>query len=95
MPAYVIVDSRHNDEEAIKPYGAAVGATVQAHGGKRVIASTDIEVIEGDWAPPRLVVLEFADMVTAKAWYNSPEYQAIAPIRIDNSDDRMIFVDQP
>jgi uncharacterized protein (DUF1330 family) len=36
--------------------------------------------LEGD-APKRVVVTEFPSLEQARAWYNSPAYSAIRPIR--------------
>lgn len=93
MAAYVIVDSNVTDPEHMKAYGAKVGATLKASGGKPIVAGSAIEVIEGDWNPSRIIVLEFADMNAARAWYNSPEYQEILPIRLEAGDDKVIFVE--
>jgi uncharacterized protein (DUF1330 family) len=93
MAAYVIVDSDIKNPEGMKEYIEKVGATLGAHGGKPIIAGTNIEVMEGDWRPNRIVVVAFPDMAAAKAWYNSPDYQTILPIRTANTDDKMIFVE--
>ena len=49
--------------------------------------------MEGDWRPKRIVIVEFPSMEKAKAWYNSPAYQEILPFRLNNTDDKFIFVD--
>ena len=93
MAAYVIVDSKVSDPERIKEYGAKVRATIAAHGGKPIVAGGAIDVLEGDWTPSRLVILEFADADAARAWYNSPEYQEILPIRLEAADDNFLIVE--
>jgi len=93
MAAYVIVDSKVTDPERIKAYGAKVGDTLKAHGGRPIVAGGAIEVIEGDWTPSRLVVVEFADADAARRWYNSPEYQEILPIRLEAADDNFLIVE--
>ena len=40
-----------------------------------------IEVIEGDWDPDRMTIIEFPDMNSLKAWYNSPEYEDLKAMR--------------
>jgi uncharacterized protein (DUF1330 family) len=50
-------------------------------------------VKEGDWSPSRIVMLEFADVEAAQTWYNSPEYQAILPIRLACADDNFLILD--
>jgi len=93
MAAYVIVDATVHDPEGIKAYGAKVGATLKAHGARLLVAGGAVDVLEGSWSPSRLVVLEFADADAARAWYNSPEYQEIVPIRQAASDDNFIVVE--
>jgi uncharacterized protein (DUF1330 family) len=93
MAAYVIVDSNVHDPERIKAYGAKVGATIKAHGAKPLVNGGAIEVLEGDWNPTRLVMLEFADADAARAWYNSPEYQEILPIRLEAANDKLLLVE--
>jgi uncharacterized protein (DUF1330 family) len=38
-------------------------------------------VLEGDWQPTRLVVVEFPDLEAAKAFYESEEYRAAMKLR--------------
>lgn len=91
MPAYIVVDANVHDPEAFKAYAEKVGATLKAHGGKP-IANNAPETLEGDWAPQRVVILEFADEAAAKGWYNSPEYQEIIPLRQRAANDSLIIM---
>jgi uncharacterized protein (DUF1330 family) len=50
------------------------------------------EVVEGHWSGD-LVVIEFPDGVCARSWYASPAYQAILPLRVDNTEGDVVFVD--
>lgn len=93
MPAYVIVDSRVVNAAGMKPYAEKVRETIAAHGGKPLINGSNITVMEGDWKPTRMVMLQFDSVEAAKGWYNSPEYQAILPYRTDNTDDRFLIVE--
>ena len=93
MPAYVIVDSVVHNPEGMKPYAEKVRDTIAAHGGKPVVSSSNISVMEGDWSPTRMVVLQFDSVEAAKGWYNSPEYQEILPHRLDNADDKFLIVE--
>ncbi|MDP6474705.1 MAG: DUF1330 domain-containing protein [Alphaproteobacteria bacterium] len=93
MAAYVIVDSDIKNLEGMKEYIEKVGATLQPHGGQPLAAGTNIEVIEGGWNPSRIVVVAFPSVAAAKAWYNSPAYQEILPLRTANTDDKLILVE--
>ena len=50
-------------------------------------------VLEGDIPYSRIVIQEFADVATAKKFYNSPEYQAARKHRIGAADFNMVIVE--
>jgi uncharacterized protein (DUF1330 family) len=50
-----------------------------------------IEAVEGT-APDGMIVLQFPTVDDAKAWYNSPGYQAALPHRIKGADYRALIV---
>jgi uncharacterized protein (DUF1330 family) len=50
-----------------------------------------IEALEGK-APDGLVMLQFPTVEDAKAWYNSPAYQAAVPHRTKAADYRAFIV---
>lgn len=85
MAGYVIVDVDVRDPEGYTAYTGQVPATVAAYGGRFIVRGGPYETREGNWQPQRIVVLEFPDIAAARAWYDSPEYQAILPIRQANS----------
>ena len=77
MPAYVIVETDIRDPEQYERYKEASPDAVHGGGGRFVVRGGELAVLEGDWNPSRLVMLEFPDLETAKRWYDSPEYQEI------------------
>lgn len=81
MPAYVILDIHVKDPEEYAAYRERSPATLAPYGGRYLVRGGELEVVEGEWSPERIVVLEFPSAEHAKAWYESPEYQEIAPIR--------------
>ncbi len=93
MAAYFIVDVDVTDAEAYTEYTRGVPDTLDRYGGRFLVRGGATEVIEGEWQPRRLVVLEFASVEQARAWYASPEYQAILPIRWRNSTANMILAE--
>ena len=94
MPAYVIASvSEAHDDEALAEYRRRNTAAVEAHGGRFVVRGGAMEVLEGDWAPLRVVVIEFDDVDAAKRWYESDEYQAAIPIRQSASTTGLIVVE--
>ncbi len=93
MPAYLISDATIHDQTLMDDYAKKARPTVVAHGGKVHAAGGAIDHREGPWKPKRLVVIEFPTMAAAKAWYDSPEYQAILPMRLKASSGSLLFVD--
>ncbi len=81
MAAYVIVEVEVHDPEAYRAYTSKVPATLAPFGGRFLARGGATETLEGEWRPQRIVVLEFPDAASAKAWHASPAYAEIAPIR--------------
>ncbi len=81
MAAYVIVDVEVTDPAAYEEYRRQVPATLERYGGRFAVRGGRYETLEGSWQPQRIVVLEFPDYPRARQWYDSPEYQAIIPLR--------------
>ena len=92
MPAYVIVETDITDPEQYEQYMAASPAAVAAGEGRFVVRGGDIAVLEGDWHPSRLVMLEFEDLAAAKAWYASEVYQEAKKLREGAAHLRMVAV---
>ncbi|MGO9603732.1 MAG: DUF1330 domain-containing protein [Candidatus Binataceae bacterium] len=60
--------------------------------GRVLVASEDVEVLEGTWPRTRTVVLEFPSMGLARGWYESSDYQAIAQHRFKAARTNLILV---
>jgi uncharacterized protein (DUF1330 family) len=81
MPAYVIIETDVTDPERYEQYKAASPAAVAAGGGRFLVRGGEFVVLEGDWQPSRLVMLEFEDLEAAKRWYESDAYQEVKKLR--------------
>jgi uncharacterized protein (DUF1330 family) len=92
MPAYVIVETDITDPEQYERYKAASPGAVEAAGGRFVVRGGELAVLEGDWRPSRLVVLEFEDLEAAKRWYDSERYQQARRLREGAAHIRMVAV---
>ena len=93
MPAYVIVETDVNDPGRYERYRAASPAAVAAGGGRFVVRGGELAVLEGDWSPKRLVVLEFPDLDAAERWYASETYQEAKKLREGAATLRMVAVE--
>ncbi len=93
MPAYVIVETDIHDPEQYEHYKAASPAAVVAGGGHFVARGGELAVLEGDWNPKRLVILEFEDLEAVKRWYESPGYQEAKKLREGAANLNMVAVE--
>ena len=93
MPAYFVAELEVTNVTGFEPYRAAVPATIAQYGGRYLTRGGAVELIEGGPEPKRVVILEFADTAAVKRWYDSPEYQKILPIRLNNSTGRAFIVE--
>lgn len=92
MPAYVIVETNVTESERYEQYKAAASAVITACGGRYLARGGEQVVLEGDWQPSRLVVLEFEDLAAAKRWYDSDAYQQAKRLREGAAHLRMVGV---
>jgi uncharacterized protein (DUF1330 family) len=91
-PAYVVVDVDVHDPETYKEYRAKAAPTVTAAGGRYIVRGGEAEHVEPGWDVHRFVVLEFPSVDAARAWYVSPAYQAVLPIRLKSTRSRLMIV---
>ena len=93
MSAYVITDVEITDASLYGQFLERVTATVESHGGRFVVRGGGIEVIEGDWTPRRIAILEFDNTERANAWLGSPEYTTLDEMRTKSSNINMVVVE--
>ena len=93
MSAYVIVEIDVTDPIDYEEYKKQAGATVAQHGGKYIVRGGKTEVLEGDWKPKRIVVLQFESMQRAKEWLNCEEYREPRKMRHRTAKTNMILVE--
>ncbi|NIA71057.1 DUF1330 domain-containing protein [Pelagibius litoralis] len=93
MAAYIIAHLDVTNPEAFEAYRDAVPAVVADHGGRYLARGAPVDVLEGDWEIPRLIILEFPDKAAAEGFYHSAEYQEILPLRLENADGAVVIVE--
>jgi uncharacterized protein (DUF1330 family) len=93
MTAYAIAHLRDVDLNAeIVDYIKRIDETLVPYGGHFLIHGVTPEIMEEPWEGD-LVVIAFSDRAAAHAWYASPAYQAILPLRTRNSRSAAIILD--
>ncbi len=92
MSAYVIAQFDVRDVNAYYDYASKIFPTLKPFGGK-IVAANDAVVREGSIPHLRTIVGEFASLEKAREWYDSPAYQAIAPIRQNATTGHLFMVE--
>lgn len=93
MAAYLVVNIDVQDSVRYQDYIKAVPPTIEAFGGKYLARGGKVEVLEGEWKPKRLVIVEFPSAEKAKAWWHSTEYAGLKTIRQSCSRGEIVLVD--
>ncbi|RWD59223.1 MAG: DUF1330 domain-containing protein [Mesorhizobium sp.] len=93
MSAYLIADVEITDMAVFDEYRREVPATEARYGGRYLARGGATRVFEGDWEPHRLVIIEFPDMASLAAWYDSPEYARLKEIRFRSAHTRIMAIE--
>jgi uncharacterized protein (DUF1330 family) len=93
MKGYVVANVAVNDPVAYEAYRSQTGAIIAQYGGRALVKGGALQVREGDPGLSRLVILEFPSVQAAAAFYDSPEYQAILPIRQAHAESSLCIVE--
>ena len=93
MPAYIVVEVDIHDPERYGRYKDMAPPSIYQYGGKYIARGGACETLEGDWKPPRFVILEFPDTERARAWWASPESAAAKKLRHATAKSKMLLVE--
>jgi len=93
MSAYfVMIREKTTDGAALAEYGPRAARAAQGHPLKPLAIYGVLDQLEGD-PIEGAVIIEFPDMATARAWYDSPAYQAAAKFRHAGSMSKAFFIE--
>lgn len=90
--AYAIAHLRTpNLHPDVLEYIERIQATLDPFEGHFIVHGPKLEVMEGTW-PGTIVVIEFPDVARAHAWYESPAYREILPLRTNHIEGDTLIV---
>ena len=92
LPGYVVAEVDVTDPATFKQYSDKAPGTIAASGGHYLIRGGKNMSIEGE-PPKRFVVIQFDSVEKAKAWEDSPAYDAIKPIRHSSAKSRVFIIE--
>lgn len=75
----------------VTTYLERIDATLAPFGGKFLVHGAALEILEGAFESD-VIIVQFPDIDAARAWYQSDAYQAILPLRTDNSEGSVFLV---
>ena len=93
MKGYVVANIAVENPVAYEAYRSQTGAIIAQYGGRALVRGGAIQVREGEPGLARLVILEFDSVEAASTFYDSPEYQAIVPIRQAHAESTLCIVE--
>jgi uncharacterized protein (DUF1330 family) len=93
MKAYLVLDFCIQDLPGFRAYIADIPAVIEKHGGRYIVRGVEPTVMEGDWTPERMVILEFPARARAKAFLDDPDAQALFEIRHKTTRSKLVLVD--
>jgi uncharacterized protein (DUF1330 family) len=94
VSAFVIAERvRVLDVAQLRQYLEAVSPTIEHYGGRYHVVSESVELLEGEWQPPALVIFEFSSREQALDWWNSDEYAPLKALRREAAVYNMVLVE--
>ena len=79
--------------EGFLEYAEKIPVFIEKHSGRYIVQGVVPEIMEGEWAPERLVILEFPSTENAKEFLADPEAQDLFSLRHDTTDSQLILAE--
>ncbi len=93
MAAYVITQTFVPDREKISKYFELAPPSLAKYGGIYLTRGGEMELLEGQWEVPRMVLTQFESMQAIRRWYQSPEYTEARAHRQGLAEYKMMALD--
>jgi uncharacterized protein (DUF1330 family) len=93
MAAYLHATLEITDAALYEQYRAAVPALIERYGGRYLVRGGAVQVLEGEGAASRQVILEFPDMAALQAWYGSADYAPLIALRQRASRGTLVAIE--
>lgn len=93
MKAFLILDFTILDMEKFAEYIDKIPAFISKHDGKYIVRGVVPTVMEGDWEPERVVVIEFPTKENAQSFLSDPEAQSLFELRHKTTVSKLILVE--
>lgn len=92
MPAYAILDLEVFDNEKLQEYKNIAPEIIKKFGGKIIVRGGEFNVVEGNWNPKRVILIEFPTYEIANDWWNSDEYKYATELRKKGAHTNAVII---
>lgn len=93
MTALIVVDLNLINKDKLATYSTEAAKTLITYDGE-FLAKGSIVPLHGESTFSTKVIIQFPNKEQALSWYNSPEYQAIIPIREEGMASQFHLITQ-
>jgi uncharacterized protein (DUF1330 family) len=93
MNGYLILDLSIKNIESFLEYVDKIQEFIKRHGGRYIVQGAEPEIIEGDWHPDRVVILQFPSKEKAREFLDDPEAQSLFAIRHKSTTSKLILAE--
>jgi uncharacterized protein (DUF1330 family) len=90
MTAFFVATVSIKHPDKFQEYAQKAAATFAPHGGEAVLRGKVDRVLAGKADHQAVGIVGFPDAEALSAWFNSPEYQALVPLRDEAADITII-----
>ncbi len=94
MAAYLLAFAKVKEATRIAEYSSAAGPTLAAVGAS-VITRGRTTTLAGAFAADSCLIVKFNDVASIHAWYQSPGYQALIPLRDEVLEPNFLVLEEP
>jgi len=92
MTVYLVAQLKFTRRELYDRYQARFADVFRKFRGKLLVADERPDVLEGEWARDKIVIMSFPDAEAAREFQESPEYREISVDRKAGADAVVLSV---
>ncbi len=95
MSAFFVATIKMKNPDQFKEYSEKAGQSFAAFGGKLVTRGKAETALAGTCEHHAVGIVSFPDMAALTKWYQSPEYQALIPLRDEAAEMDLVAYSMP
>ena len=96
MPAYFIIELDIHDWAGFRAYLSGVGPVLEQFGARYLVAGPKgdtIEVLEGNWTPKKITLIEFPSKDRALEFFRSSAFREVVALRHNAARTNLVLVE--